>query len=144
MRARVAVAVAMGALWAGCGAGHVREAATLRGGSVDAGRALFLGKHGCVTCHGFPEFPGTNPIGPDLHGIAATAGDRVAGQSAAEYLLASLVDPDAYIAQAPVGPNGKVLERMPGVELDRGEASHLVAYLLSLRVGSDSPQTSLE
>ena len=49
---------------------------------------------GCLACHGF----GSEGLrAPDLAGIGAVAGERVTGQSAAQYLRESLVDPCAFV-----------------------------------------------
>ncbi len=49
---------------------------------------------GCLACHGL----GSEGLrAPDLAGIGAVAGERVAGLSAAEYLRESLVDPCAFV-----------------------------------------------
>lgn len=67
-------------------------------GKADRGRALFVGVYGCVACHGDPQIPGSNNVGPHLAGVASVAGQRVEGVTAAQYLYESIVDPGAAIA----------------------------------------------
>lgn len=67
-------------------------------GEAERGRDLFLGVYGCVACHGDPEVPGSNYVGPHLAGLASVAGGRVEGMPAAQYIYESIVDPGAAIA----------------------------------------------
>lgn len=48
----------------------------------------------CTTCH---SLDGTVGLGPSLRGIAETAGTRVAGMGAEEYIRQSIIDTNAYI-----------------------------------------------
>lgn len=50
----------------------------------------------CNTCH---TLDGTELVGPSMQGISERAGERVAGQSATEYLHESIVDPAAHLAE---------------------------------------------
>ena len=76
-------------------------AVVVSGDPVEVGKAAFAAK-GCVGCHGEPGAAGI--IGPNLGGIATRAGSTVAGQSAEEYIHASIINPGAYIVpQCPTG-----------------------------------------
>ena len=48
----------------------------------------------CTTCH---SLDGTVGLGPSLRGIAETAGTRIAGIGAEEYIRQSIIDTNAYI-----------------------------------------------
>ncbi|NJN84328.1 MAG: hypothetical protein HC802_19985 [Caldilineaceae bacterium] len=59
----------------------------------------------CNACHVIPGVPGAvGIVGPNLTGIGAAAATRVEGESAREYLLQSIEDPNAFIApECPFG-----------------------------------------
>jgi len=57
------------------------------------GQHLFVSR--CVTCHGLSPGDGER-YGPNLNGIGTVAGMRRPGISAEEYILESMVNPDAY------------------------------------------------
>lgn len=67
----------------------------------DAVRGQDIFRHGingapaCVSCHALE--PGGFAIAPDLHGVAARAGERVEELAADEYLHQSIVDPHAFV-----------------------------------------------
>jgi len=86
-----------------------RSVTGLPAGDPNRGRTSYLSL-GCVACHGHPDLPGSNAIGPHLGDIASAASDRVPTQTASQYLYESLLDPDAYIVreargQPPEGPS---------------------------------------
>lgn len=91
-------------------------------GDAAQGEALFASL-GCVGCHSLDGTPGA---GPSLAGIAARAGNTVAGQSAADYLHQAIVEPNAYVVEGypPI---------MPAYDtLGESDLASLVAYLLTL------------
>jgi cytochrome c2 len=104
--------------------------AALPAGDPERGRGLFNGRAACSACHGDPRVAGSNTRGPDLSGSARLASTRVPGQSAADYLYASIARPDEFLAEAPVH-RGERLTRMPETELTPQEAADLVAWLLA-------------
>jgi cytochrome c2 len=53
------------------------------------------GAPGCVNCHSLT--PSGFAIGPDLHGVAGRAAERVEGLPADDYLHASIVAPAEFI-----------------------------------------------
>jgi len=67
-------------------------------GRAAEGARLFNAVYGCVACHGDPQTPGTNNVGPHLGKIGAVAGTRIAGKSAAQYVYESILEPSAFIA----------------------------------------------
>ncbi len=91
-------------------------------GDTAQGEALFAGL-GCGDCHSLDGTPGA---GPSLAGIAARAGDTVAGLSAADYLRQAIVEPAAHVVEGypPI---------MPAYDtLSDADLAALVAYLLTL------------
>lgn len=101
------------------------------GGSADAGKALFaqttIGSNaGCVTCH---SLDGSSLIGPSMQGIAGRAGKEVQGQTADQYVRASIVDPNSH------APEGYTVGVMPSYKdaLSDTQLNDLVAYLLTLK-----------
>ncbi len=67
-------------------------------GDADRGRKLFVGVFGCIACHGDPEIPGSNNVGPHLAGIASVADSRKEGLPGMQYIYESILDPNAFIA----------------------------------------------
>lgn len=67
-------------------------------GKVARGGDLYMGMYGCVACHGDPEIPDSNNVGPHLAGIGSAAETRVEGMRGDQYLYESIIEPDAHIA----------------------------------------------
>lgn len=117
-------------LFAACAAPVPTPAATpITPGDAAAGRQLFeqgtLAIQACATCHstdGSAEL-----LGPTLKGIATTAATRVAGQSADDYLLASMQTPNAFLVA------GYAADLMPVPKASDQQYSDLLAYLLTLK-----------
>jgi putative heme-binding domain-containing protein len=95
-----------------------------RGIDTVAGGELFT-TH-CASCH-FTRVGLPAHLGPNLHEIGSLAATRKPNQSAAEYILESILDPFAFIA-----PSGRPI-MPPNVadELDPNEIRNLVGYLAS-------------
>jgi len=74
-------------------------------GEAERGKQLYDGVYGCVACHGDPEIPETNNVGPHLATIGDMGADRVEGMSAAQYIYQSILNPGAVIA--PICQNGQ-------------------------------------
>lgn len=98
----------------------------------------------CSGCHTVEGSDDGNLACPPLGLIAATAAERIASAdyageatTAEEYILESIVNPNAYFVEA---PSGKVYEAgntslMPldfSTRIDEGELDNLVAWLASL------------
>jgi cytochrome c oxidase subunit 2 len=86
---------------------------------------LFTTKYGCNGCHQLTAAGATGLVGPSLDGIGTTAGTRVPGLSAEDYLRESILNPNAFLApQCPAGAcPANVMpqdfaQRMPGPDLD--------------------------
>ena len=110
-------------------------------GDPQAGRRLFNGEIAlddraalpCKQCHSV-ELGGDASLGPNLSNIGARAGTTVPGQTAAEYLRTSIVDPDAHLAG---GFQDGLMYRRYGRALTAKQINDLVAYLLTLKRGQD-------
>jgi nitric oxide reductase subunit C len=118
-------------LLAACGGGG--EQASTGGCDLAQSEELFkqtvIGSQpGCGTCHSLEE--GVVLVGPSLAGIGTRAATTVEGQSAAEYIETSIVNPDAYLAE------GFAAGTMPSVwadELSDEQIKCLVSYLETLK-----------
>lgn len=98
------------------------------------GKAVFL-KSGCIACHTI-EGVSTGAVGPELTHVGTNAETRVAGETAEQYIHASIIDPNAFIvADCPPGPcaSPSVMPLTFGETLTPEQLSDLVAYLLSLK-----------
>ncbi|MCA9185581.1 MAG: c-type cytochrome [Pirellulaceae bacterium] len=95
-------------------------------GSVDpqAGGAIFRDR--CGACHILEKGISTHH-GPNLHDIGTLAATRKPGLTAAEYLLESILQPDAYVA--PVNRRG--MPKNVVAELSDRDIRNIVAYLAS-------------
>lgn len=97
-----------------------------------AGERLFNGatlgaSAGCQICHSLQ--PGVQLVGPSLAGVATRAETRVPGLAAKDYLMQSLVDPNAYIVE---GFQAGQMRPDLAEALTQQELDDLVAFLLTL------------
>jgi nitric oxide reductase subunit C len=101
---------------------------------VDYGQELYNGttigaasSPGCITCHSLEE--GIRIVGPSHAGLGSRAATVVGGQTAAEYLKESIINPDAHVTEefAPGTMYGNY-----GNELTDEQIDALVAYMLTL------------
>ncbi|RUL89161.1 c-type cytochrome [Tautonia sociabilis] len=81
----------------------------------------------CASCHSVKEQGGSRRA-PSLHRIGEVAGSRVPGQSAEEYLLTSILKPDAYRAEGVEG----VMPPNVADALSKADLINLVSYLSTL------------
>lgn len=91
------------------------------------GQALSV-SNGCIACHSMEK--DVRVVGPSWYSVGATAGERVAGESAGLYLYTSIVEPNAYINE------GYVAGLMPLTYKDilsNEQMADVIAYLLSLQ-----------
>lgn len=99
------------------------------GGLAAEGQALFTGRGVCITCHKIEGVEGAVGIlGPDLTNVATVAETRQPGVSAEEYLVQSIVEPDAYIVDE--YPAALMNATVAGLALTDAEVDALVAFLL--------------
>lgn len=105
------------------------EAPVITAGDAERGAVLFTqsigGQAACSTCHALDE---TRIVGPGMNGIAVRAAERVAGQTAAEYLHTSIVNPGAYVVEG--YPN--IMPNTFAQALSEQQVNDLVAYLFTL------------
>ncbi|MCY4146898.1 MAG: cytochrome c [Chloroflexi bacterium] len=97
---------------------------------ADSGAKLFQqsinAAPACAACH---SITGENSaLGNSLAGLAGAAGSRVAGQSAAEYLYWSIVQP----GRALVAGYSNIMYAGYADSLEAADLADLVAYLLTL------------
>jgi cytochrome c553 len=88
----------------------------------------------CATCHRIEPGPDTGS-GQSLSNIGNRAAKTVAGQSAEEYLRASITNPDAYLAG---GYQEGIMYRGYAQALTAQQVNDLVAYMLTLKSGQDN------
>jgi mono/diheme cytochrome c family protein len=108
---------------ASVGAGGGAAAAEVKvPGDPKAGKAVFLGKGGCLACHKAGDIPGT-PVGPDLSQIAKI--------QTPDYIMRKIIDPAGAgtVAGYPKG----VMPPLFGQSLTAKEYVDLVAFLLTLK-----------
>lgn len=105
-------------------------------GKAGRGARLYAGTYGCAACHGDPEVPDSNNIGPHLGQIGAVAAGRVKDLRPEQYIYESIIEPGAFIA--PDCKDGIPCEAptaMPEYSslVTVQDAADLLAYLLELR-----------
>ncbi len=83
--------------------------------------------NGCAGCHNVD--PAVVMTGPTWNNLANTASNRQPGQSPANYLYTSIIDPNAYIV--PNYPAGVMLQIYKDT-IPTEDLANLVAYLLTL------------
>lgn len=96
---------------------------------------------GCGACHKIGDLGEAHKVGPDLTYIGLTAGERVPGMSAEEYIQQSILDPNAYLA--PECPNTACL---PGImpqnfhlRLSEDQVETLVTFLMGQQGPAPTP-----
>lgn len=104
-------------------------------GDVAKGEALFaqpiIGVNnapGCITCHSLE--PDVIIVGPSQVGVATRAETRVPGQSAEEYVRASITDPNVFVVE---GFAEGMMYQNYGTDLTAAEINDLVAFTLTLK-----------
>lgn len=98
----------------------------------EQGKRLFMGRTmgqnpGCQICHSLE--PDVRLVGPSLAGVATRAETRVPGMAAQEYLLQSIITPDAYVVEGYLaGQTRPDLAK----NLTQQQIDDLVAFLMTL------------
>ena len=93
-----------------------------------AGKEIMEGKGLCTTCHTFGKSGALRF--PDLAGIGARAGSRIAGLSDVDYLAQSIYDPNVFVV--PGFNPGMPQINKPPIGLSDQEILAVIAYLQSL------------
>ncbi|MGR3317860.1 MAG: cytochrome ubiquinol oxidase subunit I [Candidatus Anammoxibacter sp.] len=103
----------------------ISEEGLTPGGLVAMGKAIFSGKGNCYVCH-----KDDGGRGPNLQSVGAIAESRKPDMTSKEYLMESLVQPEAYVVEefSPIMP---VANKSP-ISLIQIELLSLVAYLQSM------------
>ncbi len=88
---------------------------------------------GCGSCHRIGNLGEAHKVGPDLTQIGSTAGERIEGMSAADYLRQAIIDPNAHIT--PDCPNtaclANIMPRDYGTRLTPDQVEKIINYLLT-------------
>lgn len=101
-------------------------------GDPDLGAEMFNSAQigdapGCATCHSV--VPGEIIVGPSLAGVASKDSNQLDYSTAEEYVLQSILEPNAYIAEG-FSPN--VMYQDFSSTLTEKELQDLTAYLMTL------------
>jgi cytochrome c oxidase subunit 2 len=106
------------------------------GDKTAAGRTLFTDT-GCNACHTLADAESDATVGPNLDELAAQAAKlgRQQGQTPAEYVRTSIVEPNAFVVS---GFQEGLMPGDYGNQLSDAEIDTLVEYLLSVSEGKDS------
>ncbi len=91
-------------------------------GDPKAGKAVFMGKGGCLACHKAGDIPGA-PVGPDLSQIAKI--------QTPDYIMRKILDPKGMGTVAGFPPG--VMPQTFGQTLTAREYTDLVTFLLTLK-----------
>lgn len=81
---------------------------------------------GCIGCHSLD--PAAVMTGPSWHNVGDHAITRVPGESPAEYIHQSIINPNAFVV--PTYP-ANIMPQTYGAQLSTKELADLIAYLLS-------------
>jgi mono/diheme cytochrome c family protein len=91
-------------------------------GDPKAGKAVFMGKGGCLACHKAGDIPGA-PVGPDLSQIAKI--------QTPDYIMKKILDPKGMGTVSGFPPG--VMPNIFGQSLTAKEFTDLVAFMLTLK-----------
>jgi len=105
----------------------------LPAGDAANGEVLFAGKGAggkfpCSACHSLQE--NQTLVGPSQFGIADTAATRKDGATAEQYLLESIVQPNALVVE---GFAQGIMPQTFGAQMTRQETADIIAYLMTLK-----------
>jgi mono/diheme cytochrome c family protein len=123
---------------AGCGAANEAGAPI---GDVAHGQRLYRGEEklalntntACIDCHN-DTVGGESPIGQNLSNIGNRAASVVPGQSAVDYLRASILKPDEHLSG---NFQEGIMPRTYPETLTDQDVDDLIAYMLTLKSGVD-------
>ncbi|MCA9912828.1 MAG: c-type cytochrome [Anaerolineae bacterium] len=116
---------------AACSAPAERDPATAPTPTIDlasdAGKGMMVFQANCATCHALAE--DVVIVGPSLAHIATTAGNRVEGLAAEDYLRESIVNPNAYTVE---GFAEGAMQQNFATQLTSDDVTHVIAFLMTL------------
>ena len=93
---------------------------------------------GCGNCHKIGSLGEAHKVGPDLTYIGLTAPDRVPGMSGEEYILQSILDPNAYLA--PECPNTSCLPNIMPQNFHMRLTTEQLEMLVDYLMGQQGPE----
>lgn len=105
---------------------------------------IMIQEYICNSCHTLDSLEWISRTGPSLNGIAERAGERVAGQSAEEYIATSIWNAQAFVVpgyteqMAVFGP-----DQPDANQMDAEELYAIVAYLCTQGESSDCDMENL-
>ncbi|MFQ5722867.1 MAG: c-type cytochrome [Terriglobia bacterium] len=103
---------------------------------VAAGRTIFMSDRAqCLTCHSLGEDPKARC--PNQEGLGARAPQRKAGMSAAEYLIESVYNPNAYVVSGYPKNQMRPVNKPP-IALSHDEILAVLAFLNTLGGTTDA------
>lgn len=97
------------------------------GGGGTANAAATFTSAGCAGCHTFTPAGSTGTIGPNLDNLTADAAKYGGGQTAAQYVRESIVDPGKVVVS---GYSNGIMPATFGTSLTSAQIDALVSYLL--------------
>ncbi len=86
---------------------------------------------GCVGCHNLNEMQtetNRGPVGPNMGNLASNAATRIEGVSAHDYIVQSIMEPNAYIVD---GYNPNIMIQTFAQQMTPEEISNLADWLIS-------------
>jgi mono/diheme cytochrome c family protein len=92
------------------------------------GKFVFTGVGGCSACHTI-EGVSSGTTGPDLTHVATNAATRVPGLSAEEYILQSILEPNAFVVE---GFAEGIMPPTMSETLSESQLQDVITYLLGL------------
>jgi cytochrome c2 len=96
---------------------------------AEAGKAIVEGKGRCLLCHSIQE--SRTARAPEWEGVGGRASTRKPGMSAAEYLVESLYNPDAFVVEGYSKNQMKPANKNP-IGLTDTEILAVISYLFGL------------
>ena len=103
---------------------------------VAAGKRIFMSDRAqCLTCHSLGEDPKARC--PNQEGLGERAADRTSGLSAAEYMVQSVYDPNAYIVSGYPAKQMTPVNKPP-IALSHDEILAVLAFLNTLGGQTDA------
>ena len=115
-----------------CGGGDSSEGPNAANGEKLYNQAT-LGSssaEGCASCHNMDASEGDETDAPFTAGTATRAESRVPGLSAEEYIIDSIINPDAYLVE---GYEAGSMYQTWGNDLSEAQIADIVAYLLTVK-----------